>query len=131
MAATGTGSFENDDALDWVWELKEAEDTFILEDTLSQVIDGDDYIEAPECCCAIAAAEVVAALLRRPVDNLPDDVATYVAQIGVAPSKKLVGLALRALDRIKSNSELQELWSDSAEADTWFASIEELEERLS
>jgi hypothetical protein len=130
MGAWGTGSFENDEALDWVWELKEAEDTFILEDTLAQVNDAEEYIEAPECVCGIAAAEVVAAMRRRPVDNLPDDVEAFVKQLGVPPPKGLIASALRALDKIKTNSELQEEWSQSPEFDQWTASIEDLEERL-
>jgi hypothetical protein len=130
MGAWGAGSFDNDDAGDWVWELAETEDTSILEDAFSRVTDADAYSEAHDCSIAIAAAEVVAALRQRPASNLPDEVATFVARIDAPSSAGLVSSALRALERIKTKSELQELWDESDRGAEWHQAVAELEGRL-
>ena len=113
MGAWAAGSFDNDDACDWVWELAEAEDLSILEEAFSRVIDADGCLEAPDCSIGIAAAEVVAALRQCPVTHPPDEVVAFVVRISTPPSPALVSSALRTLERIKTQSELQELWDES------------------
>ncbi len=130
MGAWAEGSFDNDDAGDWVWELKEAEDTAILEEVFSVITDTDDYLEAPDCSIAIAAAEVVAAMRKRPAAKLPPEVQAYVARIGNEPSPDLVAAALAALKRLRIKSELQELWDEGDKGDKWHKTVEELESRL-
>ena len=130
MGAWGVGSFENDDAGDWAWELAEAEDTSILDQAFSIINDTDGYIEAPDCSIALAAAEVVAALRGRPASELPEDVTKYVARLGTPPSANLVAAALLALERIKTNSELRELWDESGNSAEWLNEIAHLEARL-
>jgi uncharacterized protein DUF4259 len=130
MGAWAASSFENDDAGDWASGLAEAEDTAILQQTFSLVTDADGYLEAPDCSSAIAAAEVVAALRQRPGSDLPDEVADFVARIGTAPPPALIALALRALERIKTKSELQELWDESDSPAEWHQAVAELEGRL-
>jgi Domain of unknown function (DUF4259) len=130
MGAWDAGSFENDNALDWVWDLAEAEDTSILEDAFSRVTECDDYLKASACCTGIAAAEVVAALRKRPALKLPDKVTAFVARIDSPPSAELVASALAALERINTNSELKELWDESESRDKWYQAIAELESRL-
>ena len=130
MGAWEAGSFENDDALDWVWELAEAPDTGILEEAFSTVTDCEDYLEAPDCSIGIAAAEVVAALRKRPPAKLPKEVTAYVARLDSLPPPELVASALASLKRIKTKSELQELWDESKNSDKWYQAITELESRL-
>jgi hypothetical protein len=131
MGAWGAGSFENDDAGDWVWELEDAADTAILDEAFSQVTDrGEECLEAPDCSVAIAAAEVVAALRGRRAAELPDEATAYVARIGVPPSPGLIASALAALERVKTQSELQELWEESDSADEWRQALADLEARL-
>ncbi len=130
MGAWAAGSFDNDDAADWVWELTDAEDTSILTEAFSRVTDAEGYLEAPDCSIGIAAAEVVAALRKRPSSKLPDEVATFVSRIDAPPSPDLVSSALRALERIKTKSELQELWDESDSRAEWQQAIAELESRL-
>lgn len=130
MGAWGAGSFENDDASDWAWELESAVDTSILDEALSAINNTEGYIEAPDCSVAIAAAEVVAALRQRPAVELPEDVTKYVKRLGGPPSPELTASSLRALERIKTNSELQELWDESDSGSEWRESVAELETRL-
>ena len=130
MGAWAEGSFDNDDALDWVWELEEA-DISILEEALSRVIECEDYIEAPDCTIGVAAAEVVAALDNRSAPQLPSEVLAFVNRIATPPSAELRMAALKALQRIKTKSELQELWEESGCGAAWQKTIAELESRLS
>lgn len=129
MGTWGVGSFENDDAADWVWELAEA-DAALLSSVLSQVLQNTGYLEAPDCAMAVAAAEVVAALHNRPAANLPEEVAEFVRRVGAAPNPELVSAARAAMARIRSSSELQELWKLSDHNAEWLQSIADLESRL-
>src|SRR5699024_7343188 len=101
------------------WELAEAEDTSILEEAFSRVLEAEDEPEASDCMIAIAAAEVVAALRKRPSVKPPDEVVEYVTRIGAAPSPELVQSALEATKRIQKKSELQELWDESEGRAEW------------
>ena len=96
----------------------------------SRVTDADGYLEAPDCSIGIAAAEVVAALRQRPATKPPDEVVAFVTRIGAPPSPALVSSALRALERIKTKSELQELWDESDSRAEWHQAVAELEGRL-
>jgi len=129
MSAWGTGSFENDDAADWVYELEESSGTDAVEAAL-EAIDPDDYPEAPDCNVAIAAAEVIAALRGHPLESLPAEVAAWVDENETDIDSDLVALALTAIQRIESDSELKELWNDADELDSWSDALRDLESRL-
>jgi len=62
MAGWGTGSFENEDAQNFLGRINSlgVDD---LRSILARAADQDDYLEAPESGVAVAAAEVVAALV--------------------------------------------------------------------
>jgi Domain of unknown function (DUF4259) len=66
MGAWGHGSFENDDAADWVheFELQGASAVVPAQESVSKIPE-DEYLEAPEASVAIAAAEIVAAARER------------------------------------------------------------------
>lgn len=127
MGAWGARSFENDDALDWVWELEESSDDSVVRAALAAVHE-DGVVEAPEAACACAAAEVVAAAGGSPARWLPSEVTAWVAANGAA----VVGLreeARAAVQRIAEGSELQQLWAEAGAAE-WDAGIADLLGRL-
>jgi Domain of unknown function (DUF4259) len=77
MGAWGVGSFDNDDAADWLNDqLRRSADLRPIQTALDAVaqLDPTGYLEAPEASAAVAAAEVVAALAGDPAANLPSDV---------------------------------------------------------
>ncbi|HTI72181.1 MAG TPA: DUF4259 domain-containing protein [Candidatus Limnocylindria bacterium] len=129
MGAWGVGSFENDDALDFTSAFPEADDLEILEDAFSAVIENDE-LEASECCNAIAAAEVVAALRKNPLASLPESVTEFVGRMRMPVPPRLVRDALHALEAIQASSELKELWEDTADGADWHACLADLESRL-
>jgi predicted nucleic acid-binding protein len=130
MRAGGVGNFENADALDWVSELEHAKNTAFIAETLRVVTErGDEYLEIPEACRALAAAEVVAALKHAGSSNLPIEVKQWVRKHPV-PSVSLAELAVRAIQRVATASELNELWDESERASEWYEVIDDLEMRL-
>jgi hypothetical protein len=131
MGAWGTGVFENDDALDWVYDLEKAKDTRRLVETLETVTKrGDAYLEAPECCSALAAAQVVVALGGGSTPDLPEECRKWVELHRGERPTPLLALSLSAIERVGSNSELKELWTASDEAAKWYDGLSDLEERL-
>lgn len=138
MGAWGWGSFENDEALDWVFVLEQAKDLSVITGTLDAILDHNaDYLDATDCSMALAAAETVAALAGRPEPALPEEVARWVTdrQNESSQERTLVDQSVRAKARqaaeaILSDSELLELWEETDELDQWMATVTDLLERL-
>jgi len=129
MGAWGHASFDNDDALDWIDDLRSSGQSAILE-ALDRVLDeAHDGPEAPDCSEALAAAEVVAALRGRPASNLPEEVRAWVSG-KPAPGEQLIARALAATNAIYSDSELRNLWEESNDCAKWQAQAKELQLRL-
>ena len=131
MGAWGHGSFENDDAGDWTYALEEEDGSGFLRSTLEEVTElpASEYLESTTCSDAIAAAEVVAALLGRPMDELPENVADWVEKHRGRHEPTLAPTAIAALARIRTKYELKELWEEG-DAAPWLASLADLERRL-
>jgi hypothetical protein len=132
MGAWGADSFENDDASDWLADFCEGPDTESTAAALSTVSEmaAADYLEAPDCCVAIAAAEVVASQKGAPNANLNDEAKTCLRSLEGKANHGLVSLALKALERIKTNSELKELWDESENPAEWYQAVGNLESKL-
>lgn len=129
MGAWGHGSFENDDASDWVYELEESGNEAI-DQALSSVADGaPDYIEEPDAAMALAAAETVAALRGRPAADLPDEVRQWVKG-KPAPDDARVAKAKSAVAAILNESEMKELWHETDDYSAWEDSVRDLQSRL-
>ena len=137
MGTWGVGTFENDTASDWAFEMEGAEDlTPVLQAITSVLQTGDDYLDVDDACCALAACEVVARLKGnwgvRDAYSEPVDlwVQTYSKTNSEKPRDVLVEGALAAIDRVlKPPSELLELWQED-DATEWIAAVGELRERV-
>lgn len=133
MGAWGTGPFENDDAGDWSYELGEGGIAYIR-DTLETITTAhaEDYLEAPYCSNAIAAAEVVAAMKGSGLKDLPEEVTSWLETKPKAPPD-LVKLAREAVSRLITDSELKDVWDEALpeDAELWKASVDDLLKRLS
>jgi Domain of unknown function (DUF4259) len=130
MGAWGVGAFENDDASDWVYQLEEAGDLDLVQVTLAAAADPEGYLEAPTCCMALAAAEVVAALVGQPAPDLPEEIRAWVGAHRLRVPPQLRALSVKALDQVAADSELKELWVESEERGAWVDRLQELRERL-
>jgi hypothetical protein len=132
MGSWGTEVFANDDAMDWIAELENTDDIGVVERALSAVNDASGYLEAPDCSLALAAAEVVATILKRPGPDVPSEVFEWIARVGREISPSLPDDAQRAVERVASDSELLELWEEAGEPGLgeWRATLAELSTRL-
>jgi hypothetical protein len=130
MGAWAAGSFDNDDASDWVWELEEANSIDPVLRAIESIENGGSYLQAPDCSIAIAAAEVVAAIFGKGSDNLPDSVADIAASLADSAPTTLKSRAGSAILRIKTESELRELWQESGALDEWTNELDDLLSRL-
>ena len=135
MGAWGTGSFENDDAHDWLNDFFDAPSMEAVEEALTTVaaFDADEYLEMPECGAALAAAEIVAALRGAPSSDLPADVTLWVREQrerDTSADARLVGLARRAVGRVKADSEMNDTWINEATRQQWLTRVADLEARL-
>lgn len=128
MAAWGTGSFENDDAAGWLAKLGT-----VTPDDLTQIFvqaaDNPGYFEAPAASVVVAAAEVIAALGSSPTQALPPEIIKWTTN-RPASTPELKALALRALERVRRNSELKDLWLEADGLNDWIAAIQDLQSRV-
>jgi hypothetical protein len=134
MAGWGTGSFENEDAQSFLGRLNSlgVDD---LRQILARAADQDDYLEAPESSIAVAAAEVVAALVvaareGSPSSAAPRQIVDWISKNQVGAPPELIDLARRAVERVRTNSELKDLWLEAEGLNEWSAALRDLTERL-
>jgi hypothetical protein len=131
MGTWGHGSFANDSAMDWLDELADKGPAFLGEtfDVVNAAEDGA-YLEFDESTAGLAAAEVVAAALGHGDDRLDEDALAWLEEHREAARAVGVERARRAVERIYVQSELRELWDESAEDTEWHADVRELLKRL-
>jgi uncharacterized protein DUF4259/immunity protein 26 of polymorphic toxin system len=87
------------------------------------------YFEAPSAARAIAASEVIAAALGHPPNAIPP-VEIHGATPKLSELLRLKDAALRSLVRIRSGSELAQLWKDAGEREAWELTLHDIEGRL-
>lgn len=128
--AWGTGSFENDDALDWISACTGSQGKTAIAATLEAALSAD-VVEAPDGAMAVAAAEVVAAAHGKGSANLPRALSAWLAHQPRTQIAGLAPLARKALARIgqPASSELAQLWSGKNDG-KWKEQMAELAARL-
>ncbi len=130
MGAWGVNSFDNDDAMDFLSEIQESSDVSVLMGAFERINSADDYVEAPECSQALAAAELVAAINKRPASELPEAAMGFINRMRGELPKSLISNALQAVERIRQSSELRQLWEESGDISGWNKAVSNLESRL-
>ncbi len=78
MGAWGLGTFENDDAVEWLDELQASVDSAVLQSALVETGIGEEYLEAPEGAHILCAGEIIAALQGQSASDLPDEARDWV-----------------------------------------------------
>lgn len=117
MGTWNTKPFGNDTACDWLWTLEKAKDESVLQAALEADADGDE---------TIAAAAVIESARREPIGKLPPEAKAWVSEHGFVPSDALVTQAMSAVEKIKTQSELRELWTESKSLNNWLKQIDSL-----
>lgn len=132
MGAWGPGNFANDAAQDWLYDFGE-NDFRLIDRTLAGVaamIEADE-LDAWEAQEVLAAAECVAAAAGFPPDNLPQELAEWLAEnspMSVKP--EYIEMARKAVARVLAQSELREVWLESEEFAGWETAVHNLQSRL-
>ena len=131
MGAWGSGAFDNDDSGDWLDELQECPDATVIAEALDRVVAFEDgYLEEPDGSHAVAAAEVVAALKGHPPADFDEVAEEWVTANRAVDVDELVPVAVEALQRIRTSSELKDLWDESQEPEKWYAVLDDITRRL-
>ncbi|MBA5638640.1 DUF4259 domain-containing protein [Duganella sp. LX20W] len=135
MGTWATHAFGNDYAQDWAEDLQETRNMEAVENTLDTALGHEgDVLEAPYAAEALVAIEVIARLqghwgLR---DDDTEILDLWIAEHPQRARKDLAEKAHRVIDRILSEqSELRQLWAETAHYDDWRAAVEELRGRVS
>jgi hypothetical protein len=128
MGAWGPGPFENDTAMDWVQKLRKSNDPGSPLGVLRK-LDGVGPLATRAAETGIAAAEAVAASRGQPAEEVPADLLEWLRTSGARADSAAAELALRVVDAIEDDSELQLLW-DEADGSPWHAGIADLRRRL-
>ena len=137
MGAWGSGSFENDTAMDWAASVQSIDDVrkpfeALKRDTDAHTGEGELVVDSDFACELLAAAETVAMMLGRRVPDFPADLAERLVGTG-EPDSMLVHQARNAVLHVMRNSELAELWEEASqdgEPNEWLAEISRLIDRL-
>jgi hypothetical protein len=133
MDTWGIGSFENDAALDWLYDFG-VNDFRLIDRTLAGVaaMQVVDELEADEACEVLAAAECVAAAAGFPAANLPLEVVNWVAANSPIQVKgEYVRMARTAVSHVRTRSELKSLWTETEDYEAWDTAVADLQARLS
>ena len=133
MGTWGAGSFENDAVMDWLEELGSG-GVRRVRDALDTVADADadEYLDADDAQAALGAAEIVAAASGKGNDRIAarKELPTWITAHHEEFVEADVALARRAVERVLTSSELQELWDDGGPENDWRVQVGELLRRL-
>lgn len=129
MGAWGSGAFENDMATDWVARLRNKGQISDIEDALVTLVEWpDDQLPADDCSYAVAAAETVCAARGFAGRKFPRELKKWITDYRFTADDQLSELAVRAVQRVLTDSELAELWEDDS---AWLKGMQNLVKRLS
>ena len=143
MGAWGYHHFENDGAADFVIQLQEEGITKIYEAILRVVeLPESEYVDLDDAQQALAAIEFVAAARGNASKDFPEESKRWMKEKYLAdilepdPDEahkayfNITEISQQAIERIRSNSELKELWEETENADAWKQELDELKERI-
>ena len=129
MPGWGTGSYENEDAQKFL-ALLQSKEPGDLRQILLYAAERDDYLPTSEASEVIVVAEIVATAKGSPPSVLPPQIAEWIGKIEGAPSAEMSELAHRAVNKVRLNSELKDLWLEAEGLNEWSAVLRDLERRL-
>jgi hypothetical protein len=133
VGAWGAASFENDSASDWFYLVEEAvEPGGVIASALDHALGEADYLDLDSSCAAIAAAELSACCAGQAPDGLPDHIRRWVYENPHRPHDSEIEHAVQAVVRVRSESELRELWDDGelGHENAWLREVDDLIARL-
>ncbi|HZP99960.1 MAG TPA: DUF4259 domain-containing protein [Reyranella sp.] len=130
MASWGAGLIEDDLATDFANQIVDG-GAVTLRGALSRALQASGHLLYEPSVCALIAAETVAALAGRPAKAMPDALAAWTAGHRRESSLgELRSLATAAVERVREDSEIAELWARSETFTRWIGQVDDLLARL-
>lgn len=134
MGSWGYTNFDNDTAQDFVADVEEEGiDRIVSAIEVIKTIEEDAYLDSDLCAEALAAMEYIATAKDRMAEDFPEDAEDWVkahkAQLLII--RGIVAKCQQAIDRIKNNSELKDLWEETEDFDNWNKVLDDLNTRIS
>jgi hypothetical protein len=126
MGAWGHGAFQNDDALDFLGDLREAGSWKSAAAEIQRI--GDDaadgeYIEAPDAGILLAAGALAAHQRGAPVAEWSDELPA--SSYPTCPDRVVAAIAAALPRAVRGpDSELRELWEESDDFKDWLKESE-------
>jgi hypothetical protein len=130
MSVWGMGIFENDDALDWIYDLADSGSLARVSAALDLIVrNKDDSPEIYDSRIALAAAEIIASMHGDPSLDLPEEAEEWVGD-KILENEKLRAKAEDAVAIILRNSELKVKLENSSSFKKWQIKLQDLLKRL-
>ena len=132
MGTWDNGHFDNDGALDFLDRLTTQDTLTPLEEAFDAILSVDDYIDVDYGEEAVAAAEVVALLMRKPAESLPDSLTEWHKSHPLKADDGLTAKAIQAVEKVMDPevSEFRQLREEGDELPGWHENIIDLLNRL-
>ena len=130
MGAWGTRNFENDGSQDWIFDLMDNRDGGLVSDTMARIINNHEALELSDCEEALAAAELVAALVGKPSEDFPEDPLEQLDRLNLIATRALRNQAIATVNKIIAGSGMKNYWEQEGNLDSWMAIETNLIKRL-
>ena len=135
MGAWGHLNFENDTALDLVYEIEEkGADRIKIAIEAINSREEDAFLDSDLCAEALAAIEYIAAVKDKQSEDFPEDAEEWLTPANkdsLLAIRNLIANSKQAIDRIQHNSELKDLWEETGDYEKWTKVLEGLVTRIS
>jgi hypothetical protein len=127
----GAGLFQDDLATDFAAQIVESDSLAVVRRALERAGEARGHLLYEFAVHALIAGEVLAALGGRPAKAMPPELQDWIAgRPGKVIPDTLWPLARTAVERVKQDSEISELWARSDQFGRWIGSVDDLLGRL-
>lgn len=130
MATWDYHNFDNDAAADFAETFRQRPNEAVLYEALATAAEEEGPIEAADASQALAAAELVAAIIGRPAQDMPVGLLPATTLLDADGQEDLQELAQEAVEAVLRSSELQEKWAATEQYADWQALQQNLLARL-
>lgn len=130
MGTWGYYNFDNDAAADFAADFRDNHSEVTLLEALVAVAEEEDQIDGDAASEALAAAEIVAAILGKPSRDFPADLIPVIVKLDASESEDLREMAQQAVQAVANKSALQEMWAKNESANDWQQTQQDLLQRL-
>jgi hypothetical protein len=127
MGTWGLGIFDSDDSTDFLVELVQSEDFNFIGDTLETVLKKGHYINIGEAYRGMAAVYIIRAIITGNFIGLPPSIIKWAKSKNPNEYAVLVEKSQQAIQKVKTNSELRDLWKTTPAFEGWLEILDDLQ----